>query len=64
MYQGIYTVESNRALNGSFREMMLLGDTASPERSGELYDGFIKYASAGSVDKTGADSGKDAGAKK
>ena len=42
----------------------LLGDTASPERSEELYDGFIKYAQAGSGDKTGADPGKDAGAKK
>ncbi len=36
----------------------LLGDTASPERAGELYDGFIKYASAGSEKKTGTQSGE------
>ena len=39
----------------------LLGDTASPERAGELYDGFIRYASAGSEKKPqdAADTGAD-----
>ena len=45
MYQGIYTVESNRALNGCFFEMRLLGDTASIAAPGQFVniklDGFF-----------------------
>ena len=45
MYQGIYTIESNRALNGSFYEMRLMGDTASITAPGQFVniklDGFF-----------------------
>ncbi len=45
MYQGIYTVESNRALNGRFYEMRLKGDTASVTAPGQFVniklDGFF-----------------------
>ena len=45
MYQGIYTVESNRALNGNFYEMRLTGDTASVTAPGQFVnirlDGFF-----------------------